>query len=167
MDSDAQYRMRRAACQLCDGAPLFDDPRELLAHLESKHPDQMWQIWPADEEVHVEEMKPGPVETALRRDLARFGAMDMGARGTLATLALRMAEAIDGWEEDRSSSGLSALARAHQELRATLEKLTETVVTDDDDDEFIARMSSVVRDAAKSGAADVRDGDGGGSGSPG
>lgn len=108
----------------------------------------------------------GAVETALQRDLARFAGMDTGARGTLATLAVRMAQAIDGWEEDRSSSGLSALARAHQELRATLEKLTETVVTDDDDDEFVTRMSSAVRYAAQSGAADVRNGDGGGGGAP-
>lgn len=117
---------------------------------------------PADEP-----LSRGPVATALRIDLARFAGMDMGARRTLATLALRMAQAIDGWEEDRSSSGLSALARAHQELRATLEKLTETVVTDDDDDEFLARMSSAVRDSAQPGAADVRNGDGRGGGAPG
>ena len=76
---------------------------------------------------------PGPVERALRLDLDRLQQMESRGRGTLAELALRMAQAIDGWEEDRSSSGLSALARAHQELRATLGALMEEVGDDGDD----------------------------------
>ncbi len=113
------------------------------------------------------EFPRGPVEKALQRDLDRFAGMDTGARGTLAQLAMRLARAIDGWDEDMSSSGLSALARAQQELRATLEKLTEAVVTDDDDDEFLARMSSAVRNSAQPGSGNVRNSNGGGGGAPG
>jgi NhaP-type Na+/H+ and K+/H+ antiporter len=73
-----------------------------------------------------------------------------GAQDSLTEMALRLAKAIDGWQvgTTNSAAAFSAMTKAHQELRATLAALME--VASDADDGFAARMSTPVRDAAKS-----------------
>jgi hypothetical protein len=59
-------------------------------------------------------------------------------------MALRLAKAIDAWPVTSSAASLSAMTKAHQELRATLAALME--VASDADDGFEGRMSTPVRD---------------------
>lgn len=98
----------------------------------------------------VEGAVRGPVETAVRRDLAQIGRLDTGVRATLAQMALKMARAYDGYE----GSDLAKLARLNQELRATLTGL-RTEVSGDSDVEEAAHLSTPVWDGAQSGAADA------------
>lgn len=109
----------------------------------------------------------GSVETSVRRDLARLGELDDGARGSLAAMALRLAQAYDRYD----GADMAKLARLNQELRQTLAAVVE-VRNDGDGDEDAAALSTpewapdvpaAVRDAAEPGAADVgRPGGGGG-----
>ncbi|SRR6266581_3123164 len=94
--------------------------------------------------------RPKSVEAAVRRDLARMSAKQVGAQAALTEMALRLARAIDGWEvgTTNSAAAFSAMTKAHQELRATLAALME--VASDADDGFEARMSTPVRDASQS-----------------
>jgi hypothetical protein len=89
--------------------------------------------------------KPRPVEAAVRRDLSRMSGQSVGAQEALTEMALRLAKAIDDWPVTTSAASLSAMTKAHQELRATLAALME--VASDADDGFGARMSTPVRDA--------------------
>jgi hypothetical protein len=100
----------------------------------------------------------GPVESSVRRDLDRLGKLDEGVRGSLAQMALRMARAYDQY----AGADLTKLSRANQELRATLQAMTE--VGDDGDDDPSARLPSPVRNGAESGAVDAGRAGGGGSG---
>jgi hypothetical protein len=89
------------------------------------------------------------VERAVRADLAELAAGAVPGQATLTEMALRLARVIDGWPSVAgSAASLSALTKAHQELRMTLGRLLE--VSSDDGDDFDARMSTPVRDAAKS-----------------
>src|SRR5258708_1903874 len=72
------------------------------------------------------EAGPGLVEAAVRRDLARLTGPEVGAQASRTEMAVRLARAIDGWDlGSGTASSLSAMAKAHQELRATLAALME------------------------------------------
>lgn len=77
----------------------------------------------------------------LVADLRREDQMDSHGEA-LATLALTLAAALDG------GAGMATAAVA-RELRATLDKLTESSHVDDDDD-WVAGVSAEVRDTPKS-----------------
>jgi len=79
--------------------------------------------------------------TNLVADLRREDQMDSHGEA-LATLALTLAGVLD----DGVGMATAAVAR---ELRATLDKLTESSHVDDDDD-WVAGVSAEVRDASKS-----------------
>lgn len=77
-------------------------------------------------------MSDGPVPAvlaAVRADLAALGDLTGGARGSLAALALYLAEVIDTRGADAPPA---ASARLAQELRATLQALTEKRDSDPD-----------------------------------
>jgi len=71
--------------------------------------------------------KRGSVETAVRDDIGELGDL-VGLEPSLAATAFRLAQAIDGGEDERQ---LPALAK---ELRATLKALMDGRVEDDDDE---------------------------------
>jgi hypothetical protein len=93
----------------------------------------------------------GPVERSVLADLSRLGKLDEGVRGSLAQMALRLAQAYDAYDGEDPGK----LSRLNQELRQTLKDVAE--VGDDDDGRAgdAARMSTPVRDASDAGPADV------------
>lgn len=110
---------------------------------------------------------PGIMEQTVETDLARMSKLDHGVRGTLAQMARTMAHAIDGFAnvETHTPAQLSALAKAHQELRTILSKLEEEI--GEENEEEGKRMSTPVWDGAESGASDVGPSGGGGVGTAG
>lgn len=98
----------------------------------------------------LEGVRPGPVESAIKRDLAQLGRLDTGVRATLAQMVLKMARAYDRYE----GADLAKLARLNQELRQTLAALTAEV-SDDGDGEEAAHLSTPVWDPAEPGPADA------------
>jgi hypothetical protein len=105
---------------------------------------------------------PGPVEEAIRRDLAQLGRLDTGVRSTLSQMVLKMARSYDRYE----GADLAKLARLNQELRQTLMVLT-TEANSDGDGEQAAHLSTPVWHAAEPGAADAGPAGGGGGGEAG
>ena len=98
----------------------------------------------------------GPVETALRADLAALGGPESAetgtAGGTLSAVALNLAQKLDG------DAGLATAAVARQ-LQAVLAALGLAGRDDPGEDAaaaLIARLSTPVLDPAAAGARDVR-----------
>jgi len=71
--------------------------------------------------------KYGPVESAVRDDIAEMGDLT-GVEPSLAATAYQLAKAMDGGEDPRQ---LPALAK---ELRSTLKVLSDGRVEDEDDE---------------------------------
>lgn len=118
----------------------------------------------------ADDREPGRVEAAVGRDLQVLGAAVDGT--ALAEMALVMARAMDAFSSralDGTPAEMSALAKAHQELRVTLGVLREVAARVGDGGEDAAELSTPVwsdgaaaRDAADAGAADVGSAGGGG-----
>jgi hypothetical protein len=60
---------------------------------------------------------PGPIEKEVMADLERLGKLNTGVRGSLASVALKLARALDGQPDDAAPT---TTARLSQELRTTL-----------------------------------------------
>lgn len=107
--------------------------------------------------------EPGRVEAAVRAELDVFGGA--AAASALAEMALVMARVMDafaGRAIDGTPAEMSALAKAHQELRVTLGEIRKVAAGDGDGGEDSAGLSTpvwadgaAVRDAEVAGAADV------------
>jgi hypothetical protein len=94
---------------------------------------------------------PGLVEKSVRADIDRVGKIDVGVRGSLKEMALKLARAFDLCETD----DITALAKLNAELRQTLSRLTD--VGRDDTDTIAAlfrRLSAPVRYSPESGQAE-------------
>lgn len=81
-----------------------------------------WSDVPCDCSPETGETKlPGPVEQSVWADIERVGKTDVGVRGSLKEMALKLARAFDLCETD----DITALAKLNAELRQTLARLTD------------------------------------------
>jgi hypothetical protein len=97
----------------------------------------------------------GLVEASVLRTIADLPAprpgKAVGLRGPLTEMAKGLARIIDKTPlEAGSAASLSAIAKAHQELRATLVALIGAAGDSDDARQFSERMSTPVRDTQDS-----------------
>jgi hypothetical protein len=93
----------------------------------------------------------GLVEASVLRTIADLPALrpgrPVGLRGPLTEMAKGLARIIDKTPlEAGSAASLSAIAKAHQELRATLVALIGAAGDSDAAQEFSGRMSTPTRD---------------------
>ena len=86
-----------------------------------------------------EPYEPAAVELSVRADIDRLGRTDVGVRGSLKEMALKLARAFDQCQTD----DITALSKLNAELRQTLGRMTGT----DNDD--AATIGSVLRELSR------------------
>lgn len=103
------------------------------------------------------DLNAGPVETAVRRDVAALGELKGEFARTTVQVAMVLARAVD----DSGADGPAAAVNWARELRMTLDQLRRDARERDDGDEDGA-ISTPVWDAPEPGAADAGPEGGGG-----